>query len=223
MIKAIILDLDNTLMDFMKMKKASCESAMSAMIDAGLPVKHKEGMKILFKLYDKYGIEDKLIFNKFLKKTMKKIDWGILANGIVAYRKVKEGYLQTYPHVHPTLIELKKKGIKLAVLSDAPRMRAWIRLAALRLTDFFDIVLTHEDVGKKHKPHKLPFSKALKKLNLKPEQVLMVGDWPERDIKGAKNAGMKTCLAKYGQHLPRKGIKADYEIDDFKELLKIVK
>jgi len=223
MIKAVILDLDNTLMDFMKMKKASCESAMSAMIDAGLPVKQKEGMKILFGLYDKYGIEDKLIFNKFLKKTMKKIDWSILANGIVAYRKVKEGYLQTYPHVHQTLIELKKKGIKLAVLSDAPRMRAWLRLAALRLTDFFDIVLTHDDVKKKNKPHKLPFKKALKKLNLKPEEVLMLGDWPERDIKGAESVGMKTCLAKYGQHFSRKGIKADYEINDFRELLRIVK
>jgi len=36
MIKAVLFDLDNTLIDFMRMKRNSCESAISAMIDAGL-------------------------------------------------------------------------------------------------------------------------------------------------------------------------------------------
>ena len=36
MIKAVIFDLDNTLVDFMKMKRLSIEAALTAMIDAGL-------------------------------------------------------------------------------------------------------------------------------------------------------------------------------------------
>ena len=36
MIKAVIFDFDNTLMDFMRMKKAAVETAVDAMIDAGL-------------------------------------------------------------------------------------------------------------------------------------------------------------------------------------------
>ena len=68
MIKAIIFDLDNTLIDFMTMKKMSCDAAMTAMIGAGLDVDKQKGMKILFELYNKYGMEEKTIFQKFLKK-----------------------------------------------------------------------------------------------------------------------------------------------------------
>ena len=48
----------------------------------------------------------------------------------------------------------------------------------------------------------------------------MVGDWPERDIKGAKAIGMKTCFARYGNPKIRKS-GADYEIDNIKMLLEI--
>ena len=49
----------------------------------------------------------------------------------------------------------------------------------------------------------------------------MVGDRPERDIKGAKSLGMSTCFAKYGNP-SASGSSADYEINDIKELLEIV-
>jgi len=38
MIKAVIFDLDNTLIDFMSMKKASCDAAINAMIGAWLDI-----------------------------------------------------------------------------------------------------------------------------------------------------------------------------------------
>jgi putative hydrolase of the HAD superfamily len=224
MIRAILFDLDNTLIDFMKMKKRSCEEAMSAMIGAGLPLDKVTGLKILFELYDKYGIENKKIFQEFLKKTIGKIDYKILASGIVAYRRIKEGFLQPYPHVQNTLLNLKVKGLKLGIVSDAPRMRAWLRLAAMNLTDYFDVVVTFDDT-KKRKPHALPFKTALLRLGMKPNEVMMVGDWPERDIKGAKKVGMKTCFARYGYVEDLRGkLKssgADFEINDIKELVKI--
>ena len=46
----IAFDLDNTLIDFMKMKKISCEAAISAMIDGGLPMKQKVAYNKLFEL-----------------------------------------------------------------------------------------------------------------------------------------------------------------------------
>src|SRR3989338_1302092 len=115
MIKALIFDLDNTLVDFWRMKKVTCESAITAMIDAGLDVDKEKGMKLLFELYDEYGYEDKLIFQKFLKKIARKVDYRILANGIVAYRKVRHGFLEPYPHVSYTLLKLKGMGLKLGI------------------------------------------------------------------------------------------------------------
>ncbi|MBI2658540.1 TIGR02253 family HAD-type hydrolase [Candidatus Woesearchaeota archaeon] len=219
MIKAVIFDLDNTLIDFMTMKKLSCDAAISAMIGAGLNVDKKKATKELFKLYDKYGLEKKTIFQKFLKKVAKKVDYEVLASGIVAYRRVRTGFLEPYPHVVDVLFELKRRGIKLAIVSDAPRLKAWIRLVSMKINHLFDAVVTFDDT-KVMKPSTMPFKFAFKKLKAKPQECLMVGDRPERDIKGAKKLGMLTCFAKYGN--PKAKSKADYEINGIKELLEIV-
>ena len=220
MIKAVIFDLDNTLIDFMTMKKLSCDAAINAMIGAGLNVNKDKATKELFALYGKYGMEEKTIFQKFLRKLAKKIDYEILASGIVAYRRVRAGFLEPYPNVSEVLFELKKRGIKLAIISDAPRLKAWIRLVSMKVNHLFDAVVTFDDT-KEYKPGTKPFKFAFRKLNIKANESLMVGDWPERDIKGAKKLGMLTCFARYGN--PKvKNSGADYEINDIKELLEIV-
>jgi HAD superfamily hydrolase (TIGR02253 family) len=220
MIKAVMLDLDNTLVDFMKMKRASCEAAVSAMVDAGLKIDKKKAMKILFELYDKYGIEYNLIFQKLVARINKCVDYRILAIGINAYRKVQEGFLETYPNVVPTLLRLREKGIKLAIVSDAPKLKCWMRLVELGLPDFFDYVVAFEDTGVR-KPNPKPFLMALRLLKVDPKEAIFVGDWPERDIKGAKALGINTVHAHYG-NLSKSKVKADYSIDNFNELLKIV-
>lgn len=221
MIKAILFDIDNTLIDFMTMKRKSCEAAIDAMINAGLNMKRDDALKILFELYDKYGIEYQKIFQKFLEKAQGKIDYGVLAHGVIAYRKIREFYLSPYPGVMQTLIQLKRK-YTLAVITDAPRLQAWLRLATMNLDDFFDVVITSGDVRKK-KTTTIPFKAALKALNIKPEEALMVGDWIERDVKTAKSMGIKTCYARYGDINPADAGKseADYEINDIKEILKL--
>lgn len=227
MIKAILFDLDNTLIDFVKMKTQSLESAAEAMIKAGLKMSKEEILKDMYIIYDKKGIEFQEIFQEFLK-SKGEINYKILAEAISAYRKVKYLTLTPYPNTLSTLIKLKVKGLKLGIVSDAPKLQAWIRLADLKLTDVFDFVITAEDVGEM-KPHEVPYRKALEILDLGAEEVLFVGDNPSRDILGAKNVGMKTCFAKYGLseglvsgHTDTSiNVSADYEINDIVELLGI--
>src|SRR3989338_4128680 len=107
MIKGIIFDLDNTLIDFLKMKRMSCEAAITSMIDAGLEIDKEKALSVLFKIYDKFGMEDPKVFQKFLERMLGDIDYKILASGIVAYRKVRSGFLEPYPHVIDTLLKLK--------------------------------------------------------------------------------------------------------------------
>jgi len=223
-IKAVLFDLDNTLVDFLKMKKMSCEAAITAMIDAGLPVEKKKATEMLWELYDEYGIEYKPIFQKFLKKAIGRIDWKILCSGIVAYRSVKTGFLEPYPHVIPTLIKLRERGYKLAVVSDAPRFKAWLRLCSLKIADFFDTVVTSDDADGHLKPDPRPYRMALKKLKMKPGEVIFLGDNPNRDILGAKKLGICTVLAKYGEWTKADGKspKPDYEIEDIEDLLEIL-
>ncbi|HLD78034.1 MAG TPA: hypothetical protein VJB16_03305, partial [archaeon] len=73
MLKAVLFDLDNTLFDFMRMKRESCAAAVEAMVDAGLGLGAAEATKLLFQLYDRYGIEHSRIFQEFLKEVSKRM------------------------------------------------------------------------------------------------------------------------------------------------------
>jgi putative hydrolase of the HAD superfamily len=222
MIKAVIFDLDNTLWDFMKAKRVAVDAAVEAMIDAGLDLPKEDMIKRIFSLYSIEGIEDQQIFDKVLLKEFGKIDYKILAAGIVGYRRAKEGSLTLYPHVMATLTGLAKLGIKIAVVSDAPRLAVWLRLSSFNLHQIFDEVITFDDTGER-KPGPKPFRKALELLKLSPAEVIMVGDWAERDVVGAKQVGMMTVFARYGNLFDTKDSGADYEIDDIKEILNVIK
>jgi len=224
MVKAVIFDLDNTLMDFMTMKDNAINASIKAMIDAGLDMKPEEAKRTLYAIYDEKGIEYQKVFDQFLEDVLGEIDWRILSSGVIAYRRAREASLVTYPHVNLTLTGLLRKGLKLAVLSDAPRREAWLRLCALQLHHTFDTVITYEDTGYM-KPHKTPFKKVLSIIDVAPEETIMIGDWPERDLVGARQVGMYTVFARYGFAFERKPAGnegADYVIDDIHELLGIV-
>ena len=228
MIKAILFDLDNTLVDFMKMKEDAVNAAVKAMIDAGLRLSFETAKSRIYDIYRDKGIEFQEVFDRFLSQELGQINHKILAAGIVAYRKAREAALVLYPHVNMTLFELIKRGYKLAVLSDAPRKQAWLRLCYLNLHHTFDVVVTYDDTGEL-KPNPAPFQRALERLEVEPEEALMVGDWPERDMAGASKLGIRTVYARYGDtysRINKEGAKvipgATYIIDDISELLEIV-
>jgi len=222
MIEAVIFDIDNTLMDFMRMKRASVETAVDYMIDAGLDIDKQTMIDKIFKVYWEEGIEDQNIFDKVLLREFGQIDYKILAAGIIGYRKAKEAHMMLYPHVRITLSELLRMGIRLGVVSDAPRLPVWLRIVSLNLHHYFEKVITFDDTGER-KPSPKPFLKIIEEMKIKPQNAIMVGDWAERDIVGAKNIGMITAWAKYGNQFDTKNSGADWELDDIYDLIGIVK
>lgn len=219
--KAVLFDLDNTLIDFMRMKRHASNAAARAMIKAGLAIDEKSAEDELFEFYLMDGIEGDTVFSHFIEKHNGGMNDRILAAGINAYRKAKQEYLKPYLSVPKVLNALKEKGLKIGIVTDAPRLKAYIRLDAMGIADIFDIVVGFEDTGKQ-KPHSMPFKKALEQIGFAPDDVLFVGDWIERDIVGAKMVGMKTCWAKYGAGDQTEKSNADYEIDDIKKLVAII-
>jgi putative hydrolase of the HAD superfamily len=172
------------------------------------------------RLLMKHGIEYQKIFDDMLKEIMGKIDMRILAAGVVAYRKVKGDLMEPYPKVIPTLKKLRKKVKFMGIVTDAPKFQAWTRLYEMNLDNCFDFVLTLDDTGAE-KPTGIPFKTAMKMLGLRPNEVLVVGDWMSRDIIPANKLGMKTVFAKYGAMWKEKN-KADYTINKIEDILKIV-
>ena len=147
-LRAVIFDLDNTLIDFTETKNLVIREAVKAMIDAGLDEQFAELHKAFSAYYWSHGIEDQHIFQKFFMQRYGKVDYKVLAYAILAYRKAKSGLLRAYPGAKMLLVRLKGMGLKLALLSDAPKLEAYLRLCAVGFDDFFDVILTKDDVGK---------------------------------------------------------------------------
>ncbi|MBI2070456.1 MAG: HAD-IA family hydrolase [Elusimicrobia bacterium] len=222
MIKAIVFDIDNTLVNFMRMKRHAVDAAVEAMLDAGLPGVKQELVDKIFQVYWREGIENQQIFDKVLVELLGRVDHRILAAGILGYRRAKDAYLAVYPHVHPTLTNLARLGIKMGVVSDAPKLQVFMRIVGLGLAHYFDAVVTFDDTGER-KPSPKPFRLVLEKLNVQPAEAIMIGDWAERDMVGAKGVGMTAVFAKYGDEFNKGSGGADYEVMDIGELVAIVR
>ncbi len=222
MIKAAVFDLDNTLVDFMLMKRQAIDAAINSMIDAGLQLSRQDIQSRIDEIYKEKGMEFQSVFDHLLYNEFQKVDYKILSAGVIAYRRAREAALVPYPHVYMTLMELLKMGIRLAVVSDAPVREAWLRLTYLNFHHIFDHVVTFEDTGQR-KPHEAPFRRALELLQVEPGEALMIGDWAERDVVGAAKVGMKTVFARYGDTFGTVESNADFEIDDIAELIEVVR
>ena len=106
MIKAVIFDLDNTLLDFMKMKEYAVKAAIAGMIEAGLDIDNEESYKTIVSIYEEEGWENQQIFNYFLERTVGEVNNKYLAAAIVAYRRAREANLLLYPNVNLSLIHI---------------------------------------------------------------------------------------------------------------------
>jgi len=221
MIKLVIFDLDNTLTDFKRMKESAVDAAVEAMVDSGLRFPPEKIKDKIYEVYDREGIEFQSVFDDILRELIGEVDHKILAAGIVAYRRAREASLVLYPHVRVALFELMKRGIRLAVVSDAPRKEAWLRLCYLQLHHMFDKVLTFDDTGER-KPSPTPFQQVLDHFRVRPDEALMVGDWPERDITGAAKLGITTVFARYGDTFGTIESGAEYDITDVIDVVEIV-
>src|SRR5210317_1566440 len=104
-IKAILFDVDNTLMDFRDMKIKAVKAVVHALKDNGLNMDYDEAFEKLMELYWEVGIESHVWIGEFLKK-YDKVDDIKIAASINAYKKTKATYLKTYPRVHEVLIKL---------------------------------------------------------------------------------------------------------------------
>ena len=97
-----------------------------------------------------------------------------------------------YPDVLPTLRALRQRGYKLAVVSNWDDSLQ-SHCDELGLTPLFDTIVGSLYVGFE-KPDVRIFQVALERLNLRPEQVIHIGDMYPSDIVGARRAGIRPIL-----------------------------
>jgi putative hydrolase of the HAD superfamily len=111
----------------------------------------------------------------------------------------------------PVLTGLKRRGVKTAIVSNAPwgsSGRIWrAELARYGLVAAVDAVVFCRDVGWR-KPHPSPFRRALEVLGTSAKDAAFVGDDPAWDIEGADGAGLLPILlgGRPKQRMPAKTV-----------------
>lgn len=114
-----------------------------------------------------------------------------------------------------TLLELRRKGCKLAVLSDTGQSKKMKRymLETIGIGDLFDGVFVSSEIGHA-KPDKEAYFTVMKHFNAKPNETVFVGH-DEDELVGAKKLGIKTIS--YQGHKS-----GDFVIQNFKQILNVL-
>lgn len=100
---------------------------------------------------------------------------------------------QPYDETEEVLKKLKEKGIKLALVTNSPEQSIEPVLEKFDLAKYFDVILLSFEEGLLKMDKEL-YEKAVKELGLEKEDVVVVGDSVQSDIKGAQNAGLRGVL-----------------------------
>jgi HAD superfamily hydrolase (TIGR01662 family) len=122
------------------------------------------------------------------------------------------------------LADLKEAGYKIALLSNT-MFTGSIHQADLQRFDldpYFDAMLFSADLGL-WKPNAAPYLYLLEKLGAAPENAVFVGDSPEHDVVGGRNAGMHTIYFRSSDRFGEPdGVQPDKTIHRLDELPRLL-
>lgn len=192
--KAILFDMDGVLVDSIKSWRKALNHALET--------------------YDMDKISEEVFIEKYwghdlydnLKRNNLPLKVGMFCN------KVYSEYLEDvniYPDVKEVLEKLSK--YRKCIITNTPCDCTKQILETFDIAKYFDFVFTSDDV-KLAKPNPEIVLLACKKLGVKPEEVVLIGD-TDSDIKAGHAAGCKVIGV---------GIKADYFVSNLSEILNIL-
>ncbi|PLV56205.1 YjjG family noncanonical pyrimidine nucleotidase [Thermotoga sp. SG1] len=220
--KAVLFDLDGTILDFEKSEEMALKETF---LRHRIPL--TEEQVLLYKqinrkwwkmLAEKKVSKEEVVvarFEEFLGKIRSSLDPEIVAREYLEFLSEEAHFL---PGAEDFLKELKRNGVRMAAVTNGVRSVQERRSKKLGLERFFEFVLTSEEAGAE-KPDPRIFWIALERMGLKREDVLYVGDDPASDLEGARNAGIDFVLFS-----PSESVPTEFPIArNFKELKKILK
>jgi pyrophosphatase PpaX len=184
-VKAILLDLDGTIVDS---RDAYLEAARTAFQAIGLePPTCQTALKIPRRLEQNQPINDltKTNTQQFLNIYLK------------TFYAITEAKTKPIPNIHLALKTLQQKAtLALITMRNVPNAKLTKELQHFRLAQYFAHIITAQDTDKP-KPSPEALIKALKAIDVEICDCLTVGDSPS-DIKAGKAAGVKTAAVLSG-------------------------
>jgi len=194
-IKAVVFDLDDTLYDCTgTLVEASRRRAAQVLVESGLPLTEQETLALQAQLANEYG-PTFLVLDEIARRY--DIGREALDRAFHAYNSDEVGEICAFPDVMPTLTFLRGQGVLCFLLTSGIYKRQSTKIAQLGLGDAFDeIVINDIERG-------VLLSECMRyvfaKYHLRAEEVLVVGDRPQEEIRIGKDLGAATAQMLHGR------------------------
>lgn len=229
--KHILFDLDHTLWDFEKNSEETLytlyeqfELAKYGKFTCDSFYRKYRFVNVrLWDLYNKGKIDQQELRRSRFVKTLTGLglEEHEVPEGISeAYTSLCPTKKAVFPHTYEVLEYLQPK-YGLHIITNGFKEVQQVKMSSAMLHDYFKEVVTSECCGYK-KPDQRMFRHLLDRIDVNPEQCLMIGDNFECDIEGARNAGIDQVYFNPEKIKTRQRPKPTYEISCLSELKQIL-
>ena len=222
-IKAIIFDLDDTLYDCSGTLVLRGRRQVAKTIARMIKCSEEEAYHLQLEMEEKYGIRANIYENIVelynLPSTCAK-------EFLSEFIHVDISNITLFHDVIGTLIQLKTLGYKLVIVSSGDEIIQRKKIAVLGLNNnYFDEILIADRNNGYTK--KNCFKEIMQRYNLKPEEIVCVGDKIDDELTAGKSLGIITVMFEHGRHFKAyikeqdKHVKPDYFIKYIKNLMEL--
>lgn len=225
MIKYILLDLDDTILDFAWGEKQAITRTLadfSVELTEDIYEYYRQINWECWQMLERGEItREELKVSRFRRLQQEMALEGDplqFADTYICYLSQGHCFL---PGAEETLRRLAK-DYRLFLATNGIAQVQYGRLESAGITDCFEKLFISEELGA-YKPSKEFFDRCFEAIpGFRPEQAIMVGDSLNSDMQGGIQAGITTCWVNPHHRPLRDGIEPDYQIDTLSELLPIL-
>lgn len=208
MIKAVLFDIDGTLLDTEKQVIAGLQETL----------REQKGLQVAAEdLFYTLGIPGKQVVADFADSDSESDQ---LLQSWESKMKTNFNDVQIFPGIVDLLEGLREKGLLLAIVTSKNKSEFVDEVTPFGLNSYFQAVITASDTLK-HKPNPEPVLKGLDELQVLAEQTIYVGD-AVYDLRSGKAAGTKFAFATWGAKFHSEFEQADYQLQHPQDLLQII-
>lgn len=195
--KGIIFDLDNTLYDYDRCDKIAqielqeyCEEILHISKNEFVRIYAQAKQDVKQQLGNVGASHNRMLYMQRMLEIMKKNPISYALELYDVYWDVMLQEMMPFNYVMPFFEWLKKENIEIGILTDLTAHIQHRKLRALKISDYVDVIVTSEEAGAE-KPDSLPYELIIKKMEIAPNKLIMVGDSSAKDCDGARKCGIE--------------------------------
>ena len=232
-LRALFLDVDDTLYSTSEFAATARRAALDAMIRHGLKMSLDDAYAELSEVIAEFGSNYTNHYDRLLRRLPESaLPPGnpaiLVAAAVGAYHDTKYRSLFPFRDVPEVLERLATAtDLKLGVITEGLEIKQAEKLVRLGITKHLapEAIFISDQIGIS-KPNTKLYLRACSAIDVKPEEAMYVGDHPVKDIAPAKAIGMVAVRHRWqgGKHAREEGpVMPDHEIRGFQELIPILR